>query len=135
MKRSLAFIALLPIILFGAMQSQRTTATGARHKHQATVEFVEPVQLLNVTLQGRYLVVHDDDAMARGEACTFLYKADEPNKLVTSFHCIPVERRKVASFTFRTALAPDGKTIELREIQFGGETEAHQVPINMEMKS
>jgi hypothetical protein len=133
MKCSLAFIALLTIILFSAAQSQRTTAAG--HKHRATVEFTEPVQLLNVTLQGRYLIVHDDELMARGEACTFVYKADEPNKLVASFHCIPVERRKVGTFTFRTGVAPDGKTIELREFQFAGETEAHQVPINIQMKT
>ncbi len=136
MKRSLAFIALLTVILFSAAQSQRTTtAANTGHKHRATVEFIDPVRLLNVTLQGRYLIVHDDELMAKSEACTFVYKADEPDKLIASFHCIPIERRKVATFTFRTGLASDGKTIELREIQFAGETEAHQVPMNMPMKT
>lgn len=132
MKRSIAFIALLAIIAFGATQSQRTTAA-AGHKHKAVVEFIDPVQLLNVTLQGRYLIVHDDELMARGEACTFVYKIDDPTKAVVSFHCIPVERKKVGTFTFRTALAADGKTVAVREFQFAGETEAHQVPINTQM--
>lgn len=135
MKRSLAFIALLTIILFSAAQSQRTTAAKAGTKHKATVEFIDPVQLLNVTLKGRYIVIHDDEAMARGEACTFVYKENEPSKLVVSFHCIPVDRAKVSTFTYRTGLAPDGKTVELREFQFAGEREAHQVPTNAPMKT
>lgn len=135
MKRSLAFVALLTLILFSAAQSQRTTAAKAGTRHKATVEFIDPVQLLNVTLKGRYIVIHDDGLMARGEACTFVYKENEPSKLVVSFHCIPVDRAKVSTFTFRTGLAPDGKTLELREFQFAGQTEAHQVPMNMEMKT
>lgn len=131
MKRALVFIALLSIIAFSTAQTQRTTAAGG-HKHKAVVEFIDPVQLLNVTLHGRYLIVHDDDLMAKGEACTFVYKADKSDELVTSFHCVPVDRRKVSVFTFRTGLAMDGRTVELREIQFAGETEAHQVPMNMQ---
>lgn len=135
MKRSLVFIAVLSIIACGAIQTQRTTAAKAGTKHKAVVEFIDPVQLLNVTLKGSYLIVHDDELMARGQACTFVYSLKDESKLVVSFHCIPVERKKVATFTFRTALAPDGKTIELREIQFGGDTEAHQVPMNMPMQT
>ena len=134
MKRSLAFIAVLAILAIGAMQSQRATAAGG-HKHKAVVEFIDPVQLMDVTLQGRYLIVHDDEMMAKGQACTFVYKADNPDELIISFHCIPVERKKVGVFTFRTAAGPDGKTAELREFQFAGETEAHQVPMRMEMKT
>src|SRR5215475_2538439 len=134
MKRSMALIAVFAVLALGAMQSQRTTGA-AGPKHKAVVEFVDPVQLMGVTLKGRYLIVHDDELMAKGEACTFVYDADNPNEVVTSFHCIPVERQKVRAFTFRTGVALDGRTIELREIQFAGETEAHQVPMNMEMKT
>ena len=73
--------------------------------------------------------VHDDAAMARGEACTFVYKGNTAVKgnLVVSFHCIPAQRLKVASFTVRTQQSAPGID-ELREFQFAGDTEAHMVP-------
>ena len=74
-------------------------------KRQAVMQFTEPVRLMGVVLKGEYLFVHDDEAMARGEACTFVYKGNSPiaSKLVVSFHCIPAERAKVSSFTVRMA--------------------------------
>ena len=91
--------------------------------------FSQPVKLMGVTLKGEYLFVHDDEAMARGEACTFVYKgnAEIAKNLVASFHCTPAERGKVAHFTVRTLLASPGQ-YELRELQFAGSTEAHLVP-------
>ena len=97
-------------------------------KQKATVLFNEPVSLMGVTLKGQYLFVHDDAAMARGEACTFVYKGDAEiaNKLVVSFHCTPTQRLKVNSFIVRTELVSGIN--QLREYQFNGETEAHMVP-------
>ena len=97
-------------------------------KKQALMQFTEPVRLMGVILKGEYLFVHDDEAMARGEACTFVYKGNSPaaSKLVVSFHCIPAQRSKVSSFTVRMA-AVSGFN-ELTEYQFAGETEAHTVP-------
>jgi hypothetical protein len=68
--------------------------------------------------------------MARGEACTFVYsgEAEIPSQLVVSFHCTPVERAKVGSFTVRTVLTLPGK-YDLREFQFAGSTQAHLVPV------
>jgi hypothetical protein len=99
-------------------------------KDRAITKFSDPVKLMGVTLKGEYLFVHDDEALARGEACTFVYKGDAeiPDKLVVSFHCTPVVRAKVASFTIRTFLASPGQ-YELREFQFGGSDEAHMVPM------
>ena len=92
--------------------------------------FNQPVKLMGFTLQGEYLFVHDDAAMARGEACTFVYKgvAATPSKLVVSFHCTPAPRTKVANFTVRTLLISPGLS-ELKEFQFGGSTESHLVPV------
>lgn len=94
------------------------------------MKFTQPVKLMNVVLNGEYLFVHDDAAMARGEACTFVYKgvAENRDKLVVSFHCTPAERSKAASFTVRTLLTAPGQ-IEVREFQFAGSTEAHLVPV------
>ena len=97
------------------------------------MQFNQPVKLMGLTLKGEYLIVPDDAAMARGEACTFVYKgvAETPDKLVVSFHCTPVERAKVANFTARTLLSPSGEN-ELREFQFADSTESHLVPVAAE---
>ena len=92
----------------------------------ATVRFDEKVKLLNVILvKGEYRFLHDDAKMALGEDCTYVY--DRAGKLVISFHCIPVERKKAISFRIVTERVTAGLS-ELREFQFAGDTEAHQVP-------
>ena len=131
MKSFLLFIALLcAVTLSSGSTASVTNAANAPNKQKAVMKFTEPVKLMGVTLLGQYLFVHDDAAMARGEACTFVYKgvAENPDKLVVSFHCTPAERTKVASFTVRTQLISPGVT-ELREFQFENSTEAHLVPV------
>ena len=50
-----------------------------------------------------------------------------PDKLVVSFHCLPVERSKPDQIVLTYGmLSPD--LFELREIQFAGSTEGHRVP-------
>jgi len=98
-------------------------------KHQVVVEFPQKVKLLDVVLKGEYVFVHDEEKMARGEACTYIYTsaAGQPGNLVVSFHCRPIERKKADHFTVVTKrLLPD--ILELQEYQFAGDTEAHQVP-------
>jgi hypothetical protein len=88
------------------------------------------VKLLSVFLKGQYLIVHDDQRMAAGEDCTYVYsiKAGKPDKLKVSFHCLPVTREKAEKFTVRTALqSPHMMIHEVREFQFAGGSEAHQV--------
>jgi hypothetical protein len=66
------------LLLLGALLcavALSSTAVGSKaantaKKQKATVLFNEPVSLMGVTLKGQYLFVHDDAAMARGEACT-----------------------------------------------------------------
>jgi hypothetical protein len=96
-------------------------------QERATVEFTETVKLLDVFLKGEYLIVHDEDRMAKGEDCTYVY--DYAGKLAVSFHCTPVERPKSKSFrvVISKANLPYGPA-EVREIQFPGSTEAHRVP-------
>jgi hypothetical protein len=125
MKRVLILGALVCLIIFG---SSLIAGAGSAKKDRAVMKFDEPVSLLGVTLKGEYLFIHDAAAMARGDACTFVYKgvAEIPDKLVVSFHCIPEARSKVASFTARTE-SLSGVTV-LREIQFAGSLETHLVP-------
>ena len=137
MKSLLLFIALLCVLTLGSSSSPTVTrAANTGHKERAVMKFDQPVKLLGVVLKGEYLFVHDDAAMARGQACTFVYKgvAEIRGKLVISFHCIPESRSKVAAFTVRTILVSPGLT-ELREIQFGGSTEGHLVPATTQARS
>ena len=131
MKSFLLFIALLCAVMLSTSSAPSVTnAANAVKKKSAVMRFDQPVKLMGLTLKGEYLIVHDDAAMARGEACTFVYKgvAEDPGKLVVSFHCTPVPRARVAKFSVRSVLTSSGQQ-ELREFQFGGSTESHLVPM------
>ena len=126
--KSFLFVTLLCVVtLSSSVLGSKAADAGKRQK--ATALFSQPVRLQGVILKGEYLFVHDDAAMARGEACTFVYKGNTAAKenLVVSFHCVPAQRLKVASFTVRTQQTAPGID-ELREFQFAGDTEAHMVP-------
>ena len=131
MKSVLLLIALICAVALSSSSTPPVTrAAGAASKERAVMNFTQPVKIMGVTLKGEYLFVHDDAAMARGQACTFVYKgvAEVSSKLVVSFHCTPAARDKVAHFTVRTLLTAPGVT-EIKELQFGGSTEAHLVPV------
>lgn len=134
MKRLLLFVAVLGVLTLSSRSLTspvNSAAPGAfEKKERATAKFYEPVNVLGVTLRGEYLFIHDDEAMARGEACTYIYKGVEeaPSKLVVSFHCTPALRVKVDYFTVRTVLAAPGE-YQLTEYQFAGSNEAHTVPL------
>jgi hypothetical protein len=129
MKSLFLFVALLCAVVLSSSSSSLSKAPTAGHKQKAVMQFNEPVRLHGVVLKGEYLFVHDDAAMMRGEACTFVYKgaAEVPDRLVVSFHCVPAQRRKAEQFTVRTTELSPGVT-ELCEFQFGGDTESHLVP-------
>jgi hypothetical protein len=127
MKSLVLFAALLfAITLSNSSLVASKAAPGG--KKQAVTVFTEPTRLMGVVLKGEYLFVHDDAAMARGEACTFVYKGNAPvaSKLVVSFHCVPAERTKAGTFTVRMSAVSGFQ--EVIEYQFSGETEAHTVP-------
>src|SRR4030095_16545783 len=107
------FIAL--VITIGVFTAQATAEPKKNEK--ATVEFTETVKLQGVFLKGDYVFVHDEDKMAKGEDCTYVY--DSKGALVVSFHCTPVERPK--SERFRVVASRGTITngpAEIREIQF-----------------
>jgi hypothetical protein len=73
--------------------------------------------------------------MARGEPCTWIYSGKEldQSKLVTSFHCIHVDRQKTDALkvSFKRNVTPY-ETPEITEIQFAGSRDGHKVPMNGE---
>jgi hypothetical protein len=113
------------VITIGVFTAQ--ARTDAKKTDRATVQFTEPVKLLNVILKGQYLFVHDEEKMAAGQDCTYVY--DPSGKLIVSFHCIPVERPKATGFrVVSSRVGTSNGPLEMKEYQFPGTTEAHQVP-------
>jgi hypothetical protein len=129
MKTLFIFAALMLAVTFGASPLTTGRASHFHQKQKAVMRFNQPIELLGVTLKGEYLFVHDEAAMMRGEACTYVYKgnAEVASKLVVSFRCLPAQRVKVSSFTVRTEQLAPGLS-SLREYQYAGDTEAHVVP-------
>ena len=134
MKRLLFLIAVLFAALLISMPAPTSTSAAERTtKQRSVVTFDQPVTLMGFTLKGDYLFVHDDAAMARGDACTYVYKghAENHDYLVLAFHCTPKERGKTGYFTLRSRRTPSGQQ-ELTEFQFAGSTEGHLVPVAVE---
>jgi hypothetical protein len=131
MKRLLLVVLMVCAVALSGNLLPSTAKAPSPHKQSAVVEFNDQVKLMGVLLKGRYLVVHDDEMMAQGGACTFVYSLKEgrQDKLVLSFHCTPVAREKAESFTIRSvSLFPTLAINEVREIQFAGSSEGHLVP-------
>lgn len=126
MKRLLISASMLAAILLTIGVFSAHTTAEVKNKERATVEFTQPVKLVNVVLKGEYLVLHDDERMAKGEDCTYVY--DTKGKLIVSFHCTPIERPKSDRFRVVTRRIEATGLSEVTEIQFAGTTEGHQVP-------
>jgi hypothetical protein len=128
-------------LIFGAMamaiSTQVSFAVAAPPGRQmSVVDIQDKTKLLKAVLQGKYIFVHDDDRMARGEPCFYVYEYTEdqtgkpearPDKLVVSFHCEPVQREKANEIVLTLGMTSGG-LFELREIQFAGSLEGHRVP-------
>jgi hypothetical protein len=130
MKILLLFTALLSVAIL-SNSSAPSAAYAVAAKEKAVVRFDGNVTLMDIPLKGEYLFVHDDAAMARGDACTFVYQGAEvkADNLVISFHCTPRMRAIANHFIVRTLEVAPGK-FELREFQFAGSPEGHLVPVS-----
>ena len=129
--KTLVFVSVVfCALIFGSVPWKSTAATDVQ-KRRAVADFRTPVSVQGVVLKGKHLFVHDDAAMNRGDACTFIYKGEVEvrDKLVTSFHCIHLERAKANNFIWRSRETASG-ILELVDFQFSGETAAHGVPVS-----
>lgn len=129
MKRFIVFFFGFALMIGFTFVPARTASSTARE--QAAVSFPETVKLLNVFLRGDYVIIHDEELMAEGQPCTYIYRSEsgQPGQLVVSFHCVHVEREKVERFTVRYSPRKSAFDLpELKELQFAGSTAAHQVP-------
>ena len=121
-------LTLVALCSISGMASSGDAAGPARR--WAIVSFVNPVLVGDQFLMGSYLIVHDDAKMAKGEACTSIYRFDPrkgPGVEVVAFHCVPANREVCA--TTRIVLQSRGVDMpRLLEYQFAGDTEGHGVP-------
>lgn len=102
-------------------------ATCDTTRDEAIVKFTEPVQVGDEWVMGRAVIVHDDAAKARGEACTFIYKTDKVGRptLVAGYKCERVARPITNEFRLVTYRSPNNVRV-LNEVQFPGQPFAHQ---------
>jgi hypothetical protein len=118
------FIAVLAVAAVAAVEP----SVGARQ--QGIAFFLVPTQVAGVFVQGKTLIVHDHQKMARGEPCTTIYGYHgKQAKPLVSFMCKP-EARPVARKMVVTCVHNNftWNTDVLTEYQFAGEAEAHGVP-------
>ena len=93
----------------------------------AEVWFMQPTIVGRSILQGRYVIEHDNDRMARGEPCTHVYAFADQQNPVAAFHCTHLERDRANQNQVVLATMPDGRK-KLIEFQFAGEHAAHGYP-------
>jgi hypothetical protein len=103
----------------------------APHKRWAIVNFTDPVTLQGHVLMGRYLIVHDDAKMARGEECTSIQRFDAekgPQETEVAFMCEPAQRSVCEKTTISVTYDPALGIRKLTGYQFAGDAELHGVP-------
>ena len=105
-------------------------AGGSPTRQWSIAFFAQPTLIAGRAVQGAVMVVHDDQLMASGGACTSVYRFDlatGPKELIVSFMCRPEKVDAVNKFTARCVR--EGSTLQvLTAYQFPGDTESHGVP-------
>lgn len=129
--RRFTFAILAAILAAAVVVAVSATDREAAKKESAVIEFTKTVKLGGVLLRGQYLIVHDEERMAQGEACTYIYRGNKeaPGNLVSSFHCIHMDRAKTEKL--KISYSNYGKAYEVPEIveiQFAGSSDGHRVP-------
>ena len=112
-------------VLLDQMDRQLDPASPVRQLTE--VWFHRPVMVGRTILQGRYVIEHDNDRMARGEPCTHIYAYDDQETPVAAFHCVHLERDRASKNTVVLISMGDGWQ-KLTEFQFAGETASHGYP-------
>lgn len=92
------------------------------------VTFRDPVKVADKILMGAYRIEHDNDRMARGEPCTYIYARDDLRLPVVTFHCEHLERPLASTATVVLAPTVNVGVRQMTGFQFAGETAVHAVP-------
>src|SRR5688572_10728283 len=100
MKRvALTALLLGAVSLLGNTSTATSSADNSRRERQV-VAFTDTVRLHGALLRGQYLIVHDEEMMARGEPCVYVYRGrtEQPEKHIVVFHCEHAERARAKEF-------------------------------------
>jgi hypothetical protein len=122
-------VLVMALFCVGTFASRAGERAGQRQ--WTIVNFIDPVQIQDRVVMGPVLIVHDDEKMAHGEACTSFYRFDTaqgPQEEVASFHCQPEARPVVQQTTFTYTRGELGCQ-KLVAYQIAGDAEAHRVPV------
>jgi hypothetical protein len=95
------------------------------------VNFANAVRVQGTVIMGPVLIVHDDEKMARGEACTTFYRFQPsrgPREELVSFHCTPIQRSVAAETRLTVVDGPGLSCKRLVQYQIAGDAEAHGIP-------
>jgi hypothetical protein len=127
-RHTLVRLLLLLVVIGSAVQISANSPV-----RQSAIAYLKEPTLIGATIvQGPVLFVHDNTKMARGEPCTSVQLFDPargPIDEIAAFHCIPMPRDVVLTFTIRTRPNAElGYGCVLTEYQFAGESEGHGVP-------
>ncbi|HEV2115676.1 MAG TPA: hypothetical protein VGR48_06615 [Terriglobales bacterium] len=120
-----ALLLLMGAVLLAVPAPAAAFAAGS---DSAVVTFRRPTLFHNVVLQGTYVIVHDDAAMATSDQpCTHIYRYEngKAGEEVAAFRCRPAQAVKVDRTRFWTR--PSRGLDRVLQFQFAGQTEAHQV--------
>jgi hypothetical protein len=121
-------LLLIAVLGIGTYTSRAGEVAGRRQ--WTIVNFTDPVQVKDQIVMGPVLIVHDDEKMSHGEACTTFYRFEKgrgPKEALVSFHCKPVQRAVAEQTTFNLVGTANGCK-RLTEYQIGGDSEAHAIP-------
>ncbi len=114
--------------IFFAMQQPAEAPVVTAPARQATVVwFHQPVRIGNNILQGRYVIEHDNDRMAAGGLCTYIYAYEDQKVPVVAFHCVHLERETSKTGTVVLRSGSDGFK-RMVEFQFPGDPSGHGLP-------
>jgi hypothetical protein len=138
MKRVAWVLAVSISIVVVGLTCARLTFAQTPKKDVAVVDLTDKTKVLKEVLQGKYIFVHDEERMAKGEPCFYIYKyaADATGKpaikdenLVLSFHCQHLERSKSPQIVLTYVMVPGQPDLfEIKEVQFAGSTAVHRLP-------
>ena len=90
--------------------------------------FAQPTLIGRTIVQGRYVIEHDNDRMARGAPCTHIYAYNDQQTPVATFHCTHLERERADDNLLVLITDPATGMKRLVEFQFRGETASHGYP-------
>jgi len=138
MKRMTLIVSICAAAVLMGTALVRLTVAQTPKKEMAVVDLSDKTKMMKEILQGKYIFVHDEEAMAQGQPCFYVYKYSQdaagkpevkPENLVLSFSCQHLERGKAPQMVITyTMVAGNSDLFEIKEIQFAGSTAVHRLP-------